>query len=313
MDCDIYLTGSNAYLLSGELATYLSGRYVETRLLPLSFEEYLVFCGVEFPPESNVGVDRLGNMHLFDDLLDSYLLYGGFPAIADLDMDQDKHRMYLSALYDTVVTRDILFRQRRMTNMERTPSTMLQRLVEYLSDNIGNLSNPNSIANYLTSQGTKTTNKTVETYLTMHENAFLFYEAKRYDVKGKRLLARNSKDYLVDLGLRSYLSGYRSFDTGRVFENAVYLELLRRGYTVYVGKLYDVEIDFIAVRNNEPLYVQVTQSMDSDTTKERELEPLKRIRDNYPKIVVSKQSARTTEEDGILVVGPRNFFLGKIG
>lgn len=307
-DCDIYLTGSNAYLLSSELSTYLSGRYVEIKMLPLTMNEYLDFCGISFgDAAATVGAD--GQVILFDDVLERYLKYGGMPAIASLSTTQEAHSLYLSGLYDAVVTRDILNRERIRERNKVVDPVLLERVTAFLADNIGNKLSMKSIADTLTSAGTKTTNKTVDSYVTALDDAYLFYKADRYDLHGKEILRTNPKRYIVDLGLRSFLAGYRTGDMGRSFENAVYLQLLYRGWHVHVGKLYEKEVDFIAVKDGKTVYVQVTDEMLSESTRKRELEPLRTIRDAHEKIVVVRQGKYEPDIDGIRILPAKDFFL----
>lgn len=308
-DCDIYLTGSNAYLLSSELSTYLSGRYVEINTLPLVMSEYLDFCGLDFE-ESPAAIGPSGQVILFDDVLERYLEYGGMPAIASLATTQEMHSIYFSGLYDAVATRDILNRERNRGQSKAVDAALLKRITSFLADNIGNKLSMRSIADTLTSVGTKTTNKTVDSYVTALNEAYLFYKADRYDLHGKAILRTNPKQYIVDLGLRSYLEGYRSTDIGRAFENAVYLQLLYRGWHVHVGKLYDKEIDFVAVRDGRVVYLQVTDEMISEETRKRELEPLRSIRNAYEKVVITRQGRYETNIDGIRILPAMDFFLG---
>ena len=306
-DCDIYLTGSNAYLLSSELSTYLSGRYVEIKMLPLTMNEYLDFCGISFgDAAATVGED--GQVILFDDVLERYLKYGGMPAIASLSTTQEAHSLYLSGLYDAVVTRDILNRERIRERNKVVDPVLLERVTAFLADNIGNKLSMKSIADTLTSAGTKTTNKTVDSYVTALDDAYLFYKADRYDLHGKEILRTNPKRYIVDLGLRSFLASYRTSDMGRSFENAVYLQLLYRGWHVHVGKLYEKEVDFIAVKDGKTVYVQVTDEMLSESTRKRELEPLRAIRDAHEKIVVVRQGKYEPDIDGIRILPAKDFF-----
>lgn len=309
LDCDIYLTGSNAYLLSSELSTYLSGRYVETRMLPLSFAEYADFCGVEFTSGSAVAFSANGKPVLFDDLLGRYLAFGGMPAIASLDTTQQAYAAYMSSVYDAVAVRDIINRERERGRSRVSDPRLLRSIATFLADNVGNECSANGIAAALSSGGTKTTNKTVDSYLSALNEAYLFYRAVRYDLHGKALLKTNPKEYIVDLGLRSYLGGYRVSDMGRLFENAVYLQLLYEGWTVHVGKLYGREIDFVAVRDGARLYIQVTDNMMGERTRERELAPLRSIRDAFPKMVVVRDGTYGTDVDGIRIVPAREFFL----
>lgn len=310
-DCDIYLTGSNAYLLSSELSTYLSGRYVETKMLPLSVGEYADFCGLSFK-ESPAAVGPDGAIVLFDDLLDRYLKYGGMPAIASLKTTQEAHSAYFAGLYDAVLTRDILNRERALGMSRVTDAALLEKIVVFLADNVGNASSMRAISNTLTSAGSKTTNKTVDSYVKALNEAYLFYKADRYDMHGKEKLKTNPKEYIVDLGLRSYLEGYRSSDVGRSFENAVYLQLLYRGWRVHVGKLYRKEIDFVAVKDGRTVYVQATDNMMAEDIRERELGALRSIRDSNEKIVVVRQGRYDADADGIKILPAREFFLGDL-
>lgn len=308
-DCDIYLTGSNAYLLSSELSTYLSGRYVETKMMPLSVSEYIDFCGLSFG-ESSAAVGPDGNVVLFDDVLDRYLHYGGMPAIASLGTTQEEHSAYISSLYDAVATRDILNREREKGRSKVTDALLLDKIATFLGDNVGNKLSMKGIANTLTSAGSKTTNKTVESYVTALNEAYLFYEANRYDLHGREFLRTNPKQYIVDLGLRSYLGGYRSTDMGRLFENAVYLQLLYRGWRVHIGKIYEKEVDFVAIKDGRTVYIQATDEMLSETTRKRELAPLSSIRDAYEKVVVVRQGRYESDINGITILPARDFFLG---
>ena len=310
-DCDIYLTGSNAYLLSSELSTYLSGRYVETKMLPLAVNEYLDFCGLSFGDSSaTIGPD--GRVILFDDILERYLRYGGMPAIASLDTTQEAHSVYFSGLYDAVVTRDILNRERIQGQSKVTDAALLEKITSFLGDNIGNKLSMKSVADTLTSAGLKTTNKTVGSYVKALNEAYLFYKADRFDLHGKEILKTSPKEYIVDLGLRSFLGGYRATDMGRLFENAVYLQLLYRGWRVHVGKLYEKEVDFVAVKDGRIAYLQVTDEMMSEATRERQLKPLRSIRDSYEKFVVVRQGKYEADIDGIKILSAKDFFLGPL-
>ena len=308
-DCDIYLTGSNAYLLSSELSTYLSGRYVEIKMLPLSFSEYLDFCGVSFPEDSSVTLGPKGNPLLFDDVFERYLEFGGMPGIASLDITQEMHSLYMSGIYDAVLTRDVLNRERNKNQSRVTNPALLQKIASYMADNIGNQISAASIANTLTSAGTKTSHVTVSSYLQALIDAFLFYQASRYDLHGKTILKTNPKNYIVDLGLRSFLSGYRKVDTGRMFENAVYFQLLYEGYSVHVGKLYQKEVDFVAIKDGERMYIQVTDDMTNEETRKREIAPLNAIKDGFQKVVIVRRGLSGTDSKGIKILTAKEFFL----
>ena len=281
-DCDIYLTGSNAYLLSSELATYLSGRYVEVKMLPLSFSEFADFCGIEFVSGTSVALTPEGDPVLFDDMLTRYLEYGGMPAIASLSTTQAQHSAYMSGVYEAIAVRDIVNRERGKGKSAVTDPSLLRHVAEFLADNIGNECSSSRIAGALTSAGPK---------------------------HGKALLKTNPKEYIVDTGFRTWMAGYRVTDTGRLFENAVYLQLLYEGWSVHVGKLYGKEVDFVATKDGRVLYVQATDEMFASETREREIAPLKSIRDNHEKIVVVRQGSYDTDIDGIRIVSARDFFL----
>ena len=235
---DIYITGSNAWLLSSELSTLLSGRYVEIKMLPLSFKEYMDF--IEEP--SN---DREKDFQ-------AYLRYGGLPPIIELNNNFDMIQSFLSGIYNTVLMKDIVQR-----NTVRDPA-LLDNLVRFLANNIGNSISTKKISDYLTSAGRKTTPATIDNYLQMLEKAFIFYKANRYDIKGKLYLKTQEKYYIVDTGIRNNLLGLRNMDYGHILKNVVYLELLRRGFDVYIGKIGSMEVDFIAVKANKKIYYQVS-------------------------------------------------------
>ena len=215
----------------------------------------------------------------------------------------------MSSLYDTVVVRDILERDRRRGRRQVTNPDLLRRLCDFLSDNVGNEGSVNSIAGVVRSEGSRVANDTVDAYIAALREAYLFYRARRYDIRGKELLKTGGKHYVVDTGLRSYLQGYRYADQGRVFENMVYLQLLYDGYEVSVGKLRAGEVDFVATRAGERLYVQVTEDMTDPATMERELAPLRAVRDSYPKEVVAMRGSYPTDVDGIRILSAADFLL----
>lgn len=309
-DCDIYVTGSNAFLLSSELATYLSGRYVEVKMLPLALEEYVRFCDVALNENRTAGLTASGDVITCDDLVTRYLTYGGMPGIASLDIVQAAHEAYLSSLYETVVVRDILDRERHASKRLISNREVLDSLARFLADNVGNQCSPNSIANALTSKGRKTSRDTVAAYLTALTDAYVFYPCERYDIHGKALLKTLPKYYLADIGIRGFLEGYRPSDIGRAFENMVFLELRFRGWSVHVGKLYGKEIDFVAVREGRIVYIQVADEMYAQSTRERELGPLRSIRDNHEKVAVVRQGTYEPDVDGIRILTPPQFFFG---
>ena len=286
-DVDIYITGSNAYLLSTEFSTLLSGRYVEIRMLPLSFREFLDFY--EFAP--NVSMEEK---------FQKYLQFGGMPILREYKFNEARSNQALEGIYSTVVLRDILQRNNGINQ------AMLQKIMLFLCSNIGSITSPNSIGNVLANEGDIPTvkakniaGKTVERYISMLRNAFVFFSVGRYDVKGKQLLKTLGKNYIIDLGFRNMLLGYRDADRGHILENIVFLELLRRDYRVYIGKIGETEIDFVAEKPNDKVYIQVTESMQSPETRERELRPLRMIPDNYEKIVLSMDRSFINSYDGI--------------
>ena len=316
-DCDIYITGSNAYLLSSEYSTYLSGRYVEVKMLPLSFKEFLSFHGYEIRNRKVPGgemkkraYDAEGEPAEWEELFEAFMHYGGMPGIADVGLIQDRAFTLLDGIYSTVVVRDILERERRRGQRQITDPVLLRKIILFLADNIGNNTSLTSISNILVSekmledrakQG-KPATQTIAAYVNALKEAYLFYEIKRFDIKGKEELKTLGKYYIVDIGLRNYLLGYRDVDTGHLIENVVYFELLRRGYDVAVGKIGTREIDFIATNDHEKIYFQVTDDMTSESTRERELAPLKMIRDNYRKVILAMNTNSTASVEGIEII-----------
>lgn len=286
-DVDIYITGSNAYLLSTEFSTLLSGRYVEIRMLPLSFKEFLDFY--EFAPDVTM-----------DEKFQKYLQFGGMPILREYRFNEARSNQALEGIYSTVVLRDIL---------QRNPGAdqaMLQKIMLFLCSSIGSVTSPNSIGNVLSGEGDiragkqkGIVGKTVDRYIGMLRSAFVFFSVGRYDVKGKQLLKTLGKNYIIDIGFRNMLLGYRDADRGHILENIVFLELLRRDYRVYMGKVGETEVDFVAEKPNDKVYIQVTESMQSSQTRERELRPLRMIPDNYEKIVLSMDRSYINSYDGI--------------
>ena len=323
-DCDIYITGSNAYLLSSEYSTYLGGRYVEIKMLPLSFKEFLEFHGYEVRDYKAPGggikkraYDSNGEMVQWEDLFEAYVRYGGMPGIADVGLEQDKVLALLDGVYSAIVVRDILEREKRRGQRQITDAVLLRKVILFLADNIGNNTSLNSISNTLVSeklledrvkQG-KPATQTLAAYVGALQEAYMFYEVKRFDVKGKAELKTLGKYYIVDVGLRNYLLGYRDVDTGHIIENIVYFELLRRGFDVAIGKVGDKEIDFIATRDDVKIYYQVTDDMTARSTAERELAPLMSVRDNYEKVVIAMSTNSTASVDGIKIVRLIDFLL----
>ena len=276
-EVDLYITGSNAYLLSGELATLLSGRYIELRMLPLSFKEY----AAAFPDTKNI-------MQLYRD----YLLKSSFPGALELNRQQDI-RTYLEGIYNTILIKDIV------TRRKIADPAALERVVAFMFDNIGNICSATKIVNSLVSAGRKISVPTVENYLSALVDSFVLYKAKRYDIKGKQHLAMGFKYYVADIGLRYYLLGTKQADMGHILENIVYLELLRRGYEVSVGKADDTEVDFIAVNDQGTEYYQVAQTVMDEHTLKRELKPLQGIKDHNPKYLLTLDFMPLTSYNGI--------------
>ena len=314
LDCDIYITGSNAYLLSSEYSTYLSGRCVEIKMLPLSFREFLDFHNFEVRETSNAlggtrrqVFDKNGERYDLREVFDAYMRFGGMPGIADIGLDQEKALSLLEGIYSTVVVRDILEREKRRGQRQITDSALLRKIVLFLADNIGSSVSVSSIGNTLMNEGLLEDGKrkgtpsthTVQAYIAALLESYFFYEIKRFDIKGKEYLRTLGKYYIVDIGLRNFLLGFRNRDSGHAIENVVYFELLRRGYDVAIGKIDNQEVDFIATTADDKLYIQVTESMQSEDVRKRELAPLQKIRDNYEKIVLSLEPGLDASYDGI--------------
>ena len=284
---DLYITGSNANLLSSELATLLSGRYIEVKMLPLSFKEY------------KNAYSSLNN----DELYQKYISYGSFPYTTSLDSEDDVS-LYLSGIYNDIIIKDV------MTRKKIVDETMLKSVANYAMDNIGNLLSVNNIANTMTNEGRDINVRTVERYLEGFVESFFLYKVSRYDIKGKQYLKTGEKYYVSDLGLRYFILGRKIGDYGHVLENVVYLELIRRGYDVFIGKTDEYEIDFVAINNNGKMYIQVSDTLkglDENDTKilNRELRSLKRIDDNYEKLILTSDKIPLANEDGIKI---RNVF-----
>ena len=274
---DLYITGSNAFLLSGELATLLSGRYVEIKMLPLSFKEYVSAV----PDNQNTSM-----------LYMNYLLNSSFPGTLELTRKKDI-RAYLEGIYNTILMKDIV------TRKKISDPAMLECVIEFLFDNIGNLCSTTKIANSMTSAGKKISVPTVESYLGALRDSFIIYKAHRYDVKGKQYLSTGAKYYVADIGLRYFLLGTKQTDMGHILENIVYLELLRRGYEVYVGKVGDAEVDFVAVNEEGEEYYQVSQTVMDESSLKRELAPLESIHDHNPKYLLTMDFLPLTSYNGI--------------
>ena len=274
---DIYVTGSNAFLLSADLATLFTGRYIEIHVFPFSFQEY---C--KYNEEIN---DK-------EKLFEDYCVKGGLAGSYAYKTEQDRVN-YIKEVYETIVTRDLVQKY-------TLPDTLvLQKLSEFLMDNISNLTSPNKVSQLLTANNTATNHVTVGRYIKYLCNAFVFYDIKRYDIRGKKYLENSEKFYLCDCGIRYAILGTRNMDYGRVYENIVCIELLRRGYDVYVGKLYQKEIDFVVQRGSEKVYIQVSDNISLKETFDREVSPLLQIRDAYPKMIIARTKHPKYSYEGI--------------
>ena len=289
---DIYITGSNAYLLSSELSTLLSGRYVEIKMLPLSFKEYLDF-------------NNYHNSSSLEEYFNSYIKYGGLPSITDINSSPETIKPFLSGIYNTVIMKDVIQR-----NSVRD-ATMLENIVRFLASSIGSPISTKKISDYFTSAGRKVSGETIDNYLKMLESAYIIYKAKRHDLKGKLHLKTLEKYYMVDMGIRNELLGFRGGDYGHILENVVYLELLRRGFEVWVGKIGNLEVDFVATKEEKRVYYQVSASILSEDTKQRELLPLKSIKDNYEKVLLTMDRTFIKDFEGIQNVNIIDFLLEK--
>lgn len=277
---DIYITGSNAFLLSSDLATLFTGRVMEIQIYPFSFQEYLAYYGIH---------DN------YDDAFDTYAKTGGMPG-SYAYASEDKKYDYIREVYSTIVIRDLVEKYHIRNKSE------FNNIAEFMMNNIGNLLSPGNISQALNRNQSEITRKTVSNYIEYLQNAFLFYEAKRYDLKGKKYLASNNKYYLCDPSFRYAVNGTRNMDFGRVYENIVYLELKRRGYEVYVGKLYQKEIDFVAKKRDKLIYIQVSDNISDPKTFEREYTPLLAIRDAYPKMIIARTRHENYQYEGIEIV-----------
>lgn len=287
---DIYITGSNAYLLSSELSTLLSGRYVEIKMYPLSFKEYLEFNGLtvkDYP------------ISLWED----YLKYGGLPTVVELKDHPDTIAPFLTGIYNTVLMKDVVQR-----NSVRD-AALLENVLKFIAANIGNKVSTKKISDYLTSSGRKTTSDTIDSYLKMLENAFIIYRANRYDLKGKLFLKTLEKYYMVDTGIRNQLTGLRNTDYGYILENIIYFELLRRGFSVTIGKVGPLEVDFVAAKADKKVYYQVSATIMDKETRERELRPLQTITDHYEKVILSMDRTIYNDFEGIKNINIIDFLL----
>ena len=287
---DVYITGSNAYMLSSELATLLSGRYVEIKMLPLSFKEYVEASGDE---------RELARKYR------SYIETSSFPYVLDIKQDARVIREYLNGIYNTIVVKDI-------TQRNKFPDTMmLESVLRFAYDNIGNILSTKKIADTMTSDGRKIDTKTVEKYLNALMESYMLYQCKRYNIKGKQYLKTLDKYYAVDMGMRKVLLGSKAMDAGHILENIVYLELLRRGYDVYIGKVDDLEVDFVAMDDKGMTYYQVSATVRDEKTLKRELASLQSINDHYPKILLTLDDDPEMEYAGIRKFNALDWLLGK--
>ena len=295
---DIYITGSNAYLLSGDLATLLTGRYVEISMLPLSFAEYLECSG-------ETGEQALA----------SYLRFGGFPYLTQMENIADKVDTYLEGIYNTVVVKDIEDRQLRKNpdpnKRKITDITLLKTIARYLASVVGSPVSVKSVSDYLVSSGRKVSPNTVDDYMEALQESFIFYPVERFDINGKQLLKVNRKWYIVDLGLRNHILPKKRYDLGFSLENIVFFELLRRGFKVNVGKNGDAEVDFVAQKQGVLHYYQVTADMTNEDTFDREIRPLQSIKDNYEKIILTMDHMTPGDYEGIKVVPLLDWLLEK--
>ena len=288
---DIYLTGSNAYMLSGELATLLSGRYVKIEMLPLSFFEYIQAKGMAKSLEE----------HYLE-----YVETSSFPYALNLSGDKKQIKEYLTGIYDSIIVKDVMARKKIADVM------MLESIIRFLMDNIGNQLSTKKISDTMTSGGRNINVRTVESYVSAFMDSYIVYQAKRYDIKGKQYLKTLEKYYIVDIGLRNVMLGNPGKDIGHTLENIVYLELLRRGYDVYIGKVDDVEVDFVVKDEEGTKYIQVAASVRDENTLSRELRPLQRIGDHYPKIIMTLDQDPPADYEGIRRINALNYLAHKI-
>lgn len=295
---DIYITGSNAYMLSGDLATLLTGRYVEIKMLPLSFKEYLELTNIDK-----------------DSGFAEYMKYGSMPYVANMERTDEKVSTYLEGIYNTVIVKDIEDRQKRKeqdpSKRKVTDIALLKAIAKYLASVIGSPVSIKSITDYLISNGRKVSPNTVSDYVEALTESFIFYPVERIDVIGKEVLQVPQKYYMVDLGIRNHILPRRNYDLGFSLENIVYYELLRRGYEVNVGKLANTEVDFVCKRQGVYEYIQVTADMTSETTFEREMKPFNAIKDNYEKTVLTLDKISIGNYNGIKVVNLQDWLLDK--
>ena len=290
IDCDIYITGSNAYLLSSELTTLLAGRILTIKLYPFSFKEY-------------INAYPFGKDEDKYDKFDKYLKFGGLPMLINLNDNEQLIMDYLTDIKEVVLKKDVIARN------SIKDVVFLDNLIKYMASVIGNLTTPNAISEFMSKNGNAITNETVDAYLKMLENAFFIYRVSRYELKGKQLLKTKGKYYFVDNGLKNVIDGINSYDTGSSYENLIYIELLRKGYEVYVGKYNDIEIDFVAIKPDEKVYFQFARSIMDENVEEREKKSLLAINDNYRKVILTMDRVKNKQLEGIEVINIIDFLL----
>jgi predicted AAA+ superfamily ATPase len=290
IDSDIYITGSNAYLLSSELTTLLAGRVLTIKVYPFSFKEFIK----EYPFQDNE--DKF-------DKFDKYLKYGGMPMIVNMNDNERLIMSYLNDLKEVVLKKDVINRN----NIKDT--VFLDNLIKYMASVIGCFTTPNAIAEFMRKNGTKTTSETVDSYLKMLENAYFICRVPRYELKGKQLLKTQGKYYFIDNGIKNIIDGISSYDSGSSYENLIYVELLRRGYEVYIGQYNDIEIDFIAIKPDEIVYYQVSRSILDEKVEEREKKSLLAVNDNYKKVILTMDKVKNKQIEGIEVINIIDFLL----
>ena len=287
---DLYLTGSNSSLLSSEIATLISGRYVEIKMLPFSFKEF---------------VKATNQTENFSSAYRQYIETSSFPYVLELLQTPQEINAYLEGIYNTILVKDIIDRKKI------ADSNVLKSVTQFLFDNIGSELSSKKIADTLTSNGRKSDSKTIEKYVTSLEESFIVYRANRYNIKGKEYLKSLEKYYVADIGLRNFMLGKKSIDVGHILENIIYLELIRRGYSVYVGKIDDMEIDFVAQNSQGNTYIQVAASVRDENTLKRELRSLQSVKDNYPKMILTLDDDPEADYDGILRKNALDWLLEK--
>lgn len=288
---DLYITGSNAYMLSSEIATLISGRYIEIKMLPLSFKEYVL---------------STGNENELQKKYREYIEFGSFPYVLELNKNKKNIKDYLDALLNTIILKDVVQRHKIADVL------IFKSILRFLFDNIGNQLSSKKIADTLTSNGRKIDAKTVEKYINALIESYIIYQANRYNIKGKEYLKTLEKYYIVDIGLRYSLLGSRSYDTGHILENVVYLELIRRGYEVYVGKINDLEVDFVVMSLDNVIYYQVAATTRDNQTLQRELSSLEKISDHYQKFILTLDDEPEANYNGIRKVNVLDWLLGKV-